>query len=368
MSEKKQYFLMGTVLGCFVGVFLFAIVYIIYNFDGKGNHPKTNQISYQVDVESIVNQAIKKASPSVVGVVRFKETKENGTGSGVIYKLTDDFAYIVTNNHVIKDGTKIEVAFQDERRVEATVLGNDVITDLAVLIIPRENISEHMTFSNSNQLKVGEFVFAIGNPLGLKFYGSATLGIVSSVERLVPIDIDKDGESDWFANVIQTDAAINPGNSGGALVNVDGKLIGINSMKVAGTQVEGLGFSIPANIVFKVVSDIEKYGEVQRPYIGIHLVSMNKLHTEDKIGLGVGYLNKGIYVNDVIANSPADRKRIRIDDIIVKMNQEEIKDVTDFRLKLYKLQINDEITLTIIRGNKAIDIKMNLEAKPIKKT
>jgi len=134
-------------------------------------------------------------------------------------------------------------------------------------------------------------------------------------------------------------------------------------MKVAGTQVEGLGFSIPANIVHKVVSDIEKYGVVKRPFIGIHPISMNKLHTEDKLGLGVGYLDKGIYVNDVIANSPAKKAGIEIDDIIVKINNEDIKDVTDFRLKLYKLQIGDEIILTYIRGNKALDVKMNLEAK-----
>ncbi|QVK17410.1 trypsin-like peptidase domain-containing protein [Mycoplasmatota bacterium] len=361
MQERKQIFLVGTVIGGLVGVFLFVLVYVVYHFDGEKSKTPINKISYQVNVDSVINQAIKKASPSVVGIVRFKNNRESGTGSGVVYKLTKDRAYIVTNYHVIKDGSKVEVAFQNEERVEAEVIGDDVITDLAVISIPKGNLTEYMDFSDSGELNVGEFVFAIGNPLGLNFYGSATLGIVSSIERLIPIDIDKDGESDWFAHVIQTDAAINPGNSGGALVNVDGKLIGINSMKISSTQVEGIGFSIPSNIVYQVVNDLENYGSVKRPFIGIHPISISKLSTEEKKGLGIDYLTKGIYVNDVTPNSSAQKSGIEIDDVIVKVNEDEVKDVTDFRYKIYQHELGDEIKLTIIRGNKRIEIKFNLE-------
>ncbi len=362
MSEKKQVFLVGTIIGGFVAVFLFIFVYIIYNYDGNSIIP-VQKISYQVNVESIINQAIKKASPNVVGVVRFKDNRETGTGSGVIYKLTEDKAYIVTNQHVVRDGDKIEVAFQNKDRIEAEVVGSDLITDLALIRIPKGNIIENMNFSDSNNLQVGEFVFAIGNPLGLNFYGSATMGIVSSTERLIPIDNDKDGESDWFANVIQTDAAINPGNSGGALVNVDGKLIGINSMKIAGSQVEGLGFSIPSNIVYQVLSDLETYGEVKRPFIGIQPVSVEKLKSEDKLSLGIDYLTKGIYVNDVTPDSSAYKSGIKINDVITKVNNEEVKNVTDFRYKLYQHKIGDEITLSIIRENKGIEVKILLKPK-----
>ncbi len=363
MNERKQIFLIGTIIGGFVGVFLFVLVYVVYHFDGHVNSVPVNKIAYQVNVDSIINQAIKKASPDVVGVVRYKNGRESGTGSGVIYKLTDDKAYIITNHHVIDGGEKIEVAFQNENRVEAEVLGDDVITDLALISIPKGNITEHIEFSDSNELQIGEFVFAIGNPLGLSFYGSATLGIISSTERLIPIDIDKDGENDWFANVIQTDAAINPGNSGGALINVDGKLIGINSMKIASTQVEGLGFSIPSNIVYQVMCDLEKYGEVKRPFIGIQPVSLSKLTTIEKKGLGVDYLTKGIYVNDIVPDSTAIKSGIKIDDIIVKVNNEEVKDVTDFRYKIYQHALGDTITLSIIRDNKALDVPITLESK-----
>ncbi len=363
MNERKRIFLIGTVIGSFIGVLLFVLVYVVYHYDGSKNYVPVNKISYQVNVDSVINQAIKRASPSVVAVVRYKDNRESGTGSGVVYKLTEDKAYVVTNFHVIDDNDKIEVAFQNEIRVEAEIIGQDMITDLAVITIPRGNQSDYMEFSDSNHLQVGEFVFAIGNPLGLNFYGSATLGIISSTERLVPIDIDKDGESDWFANVIQTDAAINPGNSGGALVNVDGKLIGINSMKIASTQVEGIGFSIPSNIVNQVIDDLEHYGEVIRPYLGIHPISISKLSTEDKLSLGVNYLTKGIYVNDVSPNSSANLSGIKINDIIVRVNGEEVKDVTDFRYKIYKYQIGDEITLSIIRDNKALDIKIILQTR-----
>lgn len=362
MSERKQFFLIGTVIGGFIGVFLFVLVYFIYNLDVNLNTP-IQKISYQVNVDSIINQAITKASPSVVGVVRSQKNRETGTGSGVIYKLTEDKAYIVTNHHVVKDGDKIEVAFQNKDREEAKVVGSDVITDLALITIPKGNLTENMNFSDSGNLQVGEFVFAIGNPLGLNFYGSATMGIVSSTERLIPIDNDKDGDSDWFASVIQTDAAINPGNSGGALVNVDGKLIGINSMKIAGTQVEGLGFSIPSNIVYQVLSDLEMYGEVKRPFIGIHPVSIEKLKSEEKLSLGIDYLTKGIYVNDVTPNSSAYKRGIKINDVITKVNNEEVKDVTDFRYKIYQHRLGEEVTLSIIRQNKGIDIKIMLETK-----
>ncbi len=363
MSERKQIFLIGTIIGGFVGVFLFVFIYIIYHFEDNGFNLPLSRISYKVNVDSITNQAIKKASPCVVGIVRYTNDKETGTGSGVIYKLTDDKAYIITNYHVIKDSTKLEVAFQNEDRVEAKVIGDDIITDLAVITIPRGNITDKIEFSDSSEIEVGEFVFAIGNPLGLNFYGSATMGIVSSRERLIPIDYDKDGESDWFANVIQTDAAINPGNSGGALVNIDGKLVGINSMKIANSQVEGIGFSIPSNIVYKVVNDLENYAEVKRPFIGIHPVSISNLSEENKKSLGIEYLTKGIYVNDVVPNSQAEKSGLKINDVIVRINSEEIKNVTDFRYELYKHELGEEITLSIIRNSKALEIKVKLQAK-----
>ena len=360
MGQKRQIFLLGTVAGILIGVLLFVLIYLLFYL---GNNISFKKIAYNVDVDSAVNQAIEKASPSVVGIVRIINEKESGTGSGVIYKITNKYAYIVTNHHVVKDAEKIEVAFQNELRREAKLIGDDLISDLAVIRIPKGNITDYMEFSDSDNLHVGEFVFAIGNPLGLNFYGSATLGIVSSKERLIPIDVDKDGESDWFAHVIQTDAAINPGNSGGALVNVAGKLVGINSMKIAGSQVEGIGFSIPTKIVLKVINDIENYGEVIRPFIGIHLFSVNKLTAENKSEIGLEYLTNGVYVNDVVPDSSAKRAGIKINDVITKIDGTVIKDVSDFRYQVYQKALGDVIKITIIRNNKALDLNLVLQKK-----
>lgn len=350
MRSLRKAFLTGTIIGGLVGAMFFSFIYFTFYYHRV-------EASNPYHLELATSYAIEKASPHVVGIMRINNGKETGSGSGVIYRLDEEKAYIVTNSHVIKDAQKIEVAFENEERVVAEIIGDDIITDLAVLAIPRGNINEVIEFGDSSNIRVGEFVVAIGNPLGLNLYGSATLGIISSKERLIPIDYDKDGQYDWYASVIQTDAAINPGNSGGALVNLEGKLIGINSMKVAGSSVEGIGFSIPANIVKRVVNDIEVYGEVRRPYLGIEVINAALVTNTHE-------LKQGVYVNDVVPYSSAYNAGIKINDIIIAINGEKIKDVMDFRHKLYQYEIGDTITLTVVRRNKTFTFDIVLQGKP----
>src|SRR5699024_6395793 len=209
--------------------------------------------------------AVEKARPAVVSVLNLQqqtsffgtemsdELLEAGTGSGVIYKLDGDYAYIVTNHHVIDGASGIQINTADGESIEAELLGSDVWTDLAVLRVPKGNIEDVIEFGNRDELLVGEDAIAIGSPLGDMFSGSVSRGIVSALDRAVPVDIDGDGTIDWEATVLQTDAAINPGNSGGALVNSDGQLIGINSMKIGLDNVEGIGFAIPSNDVKSII-------------------------------------------------------------------------------------------------------------------
>jgi serine protease Do len=220
-----------------------------------------------VTVNSDIIDAVERVSDAVVGVINIKQgnywsAQGEGTGSGVVYKKTNGHAYIVTNHHVIEGASQIEVSLSDGSRVPAELIGTDAITDLAVLKISDEGVSTVAEFGNSELLRVGEPAIAIGNPLGLQFSRTVTQGIISATERSVPVDLNKDGRVDWEAEVLQTDAAINPGNSGGALINIQGQVIGINSMKMAGS-VEGIGFSIPSAIAIPVVNDLETYGEVQ---------------------------------------------------------------------------------------------------------
>ena len=196
-----------------------------------------------------VTKAVEKAGKGVVGITNIQTSNfwsngqggSDGVGSGVIYKKAGDTVFIVTNHHVVEGATQLEVTLADGTKVAGDLRGSDVWTDLAVVEISSEGIADELVaeFGDSEALKIGEPVLAIGNPLGLQFSGSVTQGIVSGVNRTVPVDINKDGIPDWNAEVIQTDAAINPGNSGGALINIAGQVVGINSMKIAQAAVEG---------------------------------------------------------------------------------------------------------------------------------
>ena len=189
--------------------------------------------------------------------------KRRGTGSGVIYKKAGNKAYVVTNQHVVEGATHLEVTLTDGTKIPAKLLGGDIWTDLAVLEIDTNHVKKIAEFGNSDVLKMGEPVMAIGNPLGTTFSGSVTQGIISGINRTIPVDINQDGIMDWQAEVLQTDAAINPGNSGGALINIAGQLIGINSMKIAQSAVEGIGLSIPINYAKPIISDLEQFGVVK---------------------------------------------------------------------------------------------------------
>ncbi|WP_042375570.1 S1C family serine protease, partial [Neobacillus jeddahensis] len=208
------------------------------------------QISY--DVNSDTTKAVDKTGAAVVGINNIQSSsfwsdnteqteQEAGTGSGVIYKKEGGKAYVVSNHHVVEGATKLEVSLEDGTKIPAKLLGSDVWTDLAVLEIDASKIKKVAEFGNSDSLKMGEPVIAVGNPLGATFSGSVTQGIISGLKRTIPVDINQDGVVDWQSEVLQTDAAINPGNSGGALINMAGQVIGINSMKIAQEAVEGIG-------------------------------------------------------------------------------------------------------------------------------
>ncbi|MEX2104558.1 MAG: trypsin-like peptidase domain-containing protein, partial [Bacilli bacterium] len=213
---------------------------------------------------SDVVQAVDQAKDAVVGVINLtkmqnrwsRDTKsvEQGTGTGVVFKKEGKFAYIVTNNHVIAGSTDVEVSLSDKDRVKAEVVGADLFTDLAVLKIDASKVKDVVELGDSDQLQPGQTAIPIGNPLGLS--QSVTLGVISATNRSIPVDVDKNGQDDWEINVIQTDAAINPGNSGGALININGELVGINTLKIAQNAVEGLGFAIPINEAKPIIDDL----------------------------------------------------------------------------------------------------------------
>ncbi|MDX8363570.1 S1C family serine protease [Cytobacillus sp. IB215665] len=327
-----------------------------------------------VNVSSQVTDAVDKVSDAVVGVVNIQQAgfwsnneagaQEAGTGSGVIYKKDNGKAYVITNHHVIEGANAVEVSLADGTRVPATILGSDIWTDLAVLEIDGEHVTTVAEFGDSDQINLGEPVIAIGNPLGLEFSGSVTQGIVSGLNRSVPMDINGDGTYDWNSEVLQTDAAINPGNSGGALVNIDGQVIGINSMKIAEQAVEGIGFSIPSNYALPVIEDLEQYKEVRRPYMGVgDLVSLNEIsdyHKNQTLHLPED-VTEGVVIQRVEPNSPASQAGLTELDVIVAMDGVQITDTIELRKYLYNEKaIGDTMEVTIFRDGEEQTVTMKL--------
>lgn len=203
----------------------------------------------------------------------FGSSQEDALGSGVIFKKLEGKAYVITNNHVVKDADSLEVVLVGGETKKATLVGTDNVSDIAVLSIDSKGIGEVAEFGDSSKLRLGETVIAIGNPLGLG--DTLTSGIVSYTNRIIPVSLNQDGVYDWEQEVIQTDAAINEGNSGGALVDLNGKVIGINTMKIADTGVEGLGFAIPVNEITEIVTELILKGHIARPYLGVYTVDLS---------------------------------------------------------------------------------------------
>lgn len=367
----RGFFITG-ILGVFVGA---VIVYFslgllegtnnanqsnLSNITGK-NDGNVNVTKVSLDVTTAVIKASEKASKSVVGITNIQQGflntqgQEAGSGSGVIYKVDNGKAFIVTNAHVIEGANTLEVTMQDGEKRSAEIVGTDYWTDLAVISMDSKKNETVAVLGNSDSLKQGEPVIAIGNPLGLRFSGSVTEGIISGLNRTVPVDINEDNVTDWNAEVLQTDAAINPGNSGGALVNMNGDVIGINSMKISQSAVEGIGLSIPINTVKPVIYDLEKYGKVKRPYMGTGLQSLNEISTYDKLQtLGLPKeVEEGVLVTSIEKNSPAEIGGLKIYDVIVELTGEKTPDLPILRKVLYsKVKIGEKAELKVYRNGK----------------
>jgi len=334
------------------------------------------QVSY--DVTTNVTKAVDKTGDAVVGINNIQSSsfwsdnangeEPSGTGSGVIYKKDGDKAFVVTNHHVVEGAAKLEVTMSDGTKIPAELLGSDVWTDLAVLQIDASKVKKVAEFGNSDSLKMGEPVIAIGNPLGATFSGSVTQGIISGLKRTIPVDIDQNGIVDWQSEVLQTDAAINPGNSGGALINMAGQVIGINSMKIAQNAVEGIGLSIPINSAKPIIDDLEKYGSVKRPYMGVDLKSVTEIpayYQEEALKLPRD-VNYGVALRQVVPNSPAAQAGLKELDVIVEMDGQKINDVIDLRKHLYqKKKIGEKMSIKYYRDGSLKETTLTLSGEKL---
>lgn len=334
--------------------------------------------AFKSEDSSKISDMVEDLSPAIVGITNLQaqsnsslfgssssdssEDTESGSGSGVIFKKENGKAYIITNNHVVEGASSLKVSLYDGTEVTAKLVGSDSLTDLAVLQISDDHVTKVANFGDSSDLRTGETVIAIGDPLGKDLSRTVTQGIVSGVDRTVSMSTSA-GETS--INVIQTDAAINPGNSGGPLLNTDGKIVGINSMKISEDDVEGIGFAIPSNDVKPIAEELLSKGQIERPYIGVSMLDLEQVpqnYQEGTLGLFGSQLNKGVYIREVASGSPAEKAGLKAEDIIIGLKGKEIDTGSELRNILYKdAKIGDTVEVKILRNGKEMTKKIKLE-------
>ncbi|MGB4985257.1 MAG: trypsin-like peptidase domain-containing protein [Erysipelotrichaceae bacterium] len=326
------------------------------------NKVQTNIVNQEVsNITTDLSKVYDTTKEKIVFITTLKGERTVSTGSGIVYNNSDKKLIIVTNNHVIASGDNYKVGFLNGETLEAKLIGKDELTDLAALEVSADYEVKPLVMADSSLTKVGEYVLAIGSPLGLAFQTSTTFGIISGTNRLIGTDLNGDGIEDWDNIVLQTDAAINPGNSGGALINLAGELVGITTLKIANQNVEGMGFAIPSNEVVSIVEQLKSKGSVERPQFGVSGISLADITNYEKNYYGIDLKkNKGIYVTKVISGSAAESAGIQPKDIIVEFDGQEVTNYKSFRLLLYKHQVGDQIAIKVDRNNELVSINVKL--------
>lgn len=369
-KSAKEYIVAGLI-GGLIGALLISIFFMAYfgvNFNNFKNdinstlnsfnlnnstttEPITKTVVLNSGNSSFVTDVVQKVGPAVVGI-KNKGTAYNwwtdeeqeitiGEGSGVI--ISKD-GYVVTNNHVVSGAKSVTVILSGEKEVPATIVGTDALSDIALLKIDPKYVKAVAPLGDSSKVKVGEFVVAIGNPLGQEFAGTVTFGVVSAVNRKL------DMGNGIQIPLIQTDAAINPGNSGGALVNSSGEVIGINTAKISQTGVEGMGFAIPINYVKPIINDLMKYKKVLRPTIGISVMEYY-----DRSGNVMG-----MYISRVYPGTGAAKAGLKEGDIILQIDGKKVTTFSDIQSILSNHKIGDVITIRVLRDGQTKDFKVTL--------
>ena len=281
-----------------------------------------------------IADAVEKVYDSVVTVKNYVRNQLYSTGSGFVFKIDNKYGYILTNYHVISGGNEVSVVFTNNKDEKVTIVGYDEYSDIAVLAVDKSLVLATAQLGSSNDMRIGDTTFAVGTPVDSSVYSwSVTRGILSGKDRMVQVD-------NYVMSVLQTDTAINSGNSGGPLCNSNGEVIGITNMKLASSQIEGMGFAIPIEDAVKNAETIISGKKISRPYLGISIYDSNN------------YFNNtsGVYVESVEKNGAAYNAGIKSGDKILKVNGVEIANTSYFRYQLYKYNIGDKIKITIERN------------------
>ena len=368
---KEHWPKMLIIIGIIV---LLLILNAIFTTVNKNDHTNDSAFNGTAKDETTAMKIAENSVKSVVTVENDlsndttvsdnKNESDNEIGSGVVYKKVGDSIYIFTNAHVVGDQEKQKVTYGNDKSVTGKVIGKDKWSDLAVVKakVADENIKP-MTMGDSNNIKLAEPILVIGNPLGTDFKGSVSQGIVSGLNRHVPVDIDKNDNYDALMKAFQIDAPVNPGNSGGAVVDRDGRLIGIVSLKIDMHNVEGMAFAIPINDVRKIAKELEHKGKVNYPNTEIKIKNIGDLDDSERNAINLpAKVNHGVLIGEVKENGLGDKSGLKKGDVIVELDGKKIEDNLRYRQVIYS-HYDDQKTITakIYRNGAEKNIKIKLK-------
>lgn len=346
--NKKEY--IHLIISFFIGIiFTFIIIIPIAQvFLLKNNLTINIKNKTKIYEKSSLSNSIKKIYDSVISIEL--DNNNSSSGTGFIYKTDNKYAYILTNEHVINSAKKIEVIFSNKKEAKAKLLGSDAYLDIAVLRIDKKYSSLVATLGNSNNLNLGDTIFTVGTPVDIEYQGTITSGIISGKDRKVEANINNYSEEKEIMDMIQIDSPINSGNSGGPLVNINGEVVGICTLKISEQDVESMGFAIPINNIKKYLKTLEKGKNIAWPTMGIEVEDLNNY--EENI--------KGVKITKVEKDSVGDKANLEEGDIITKIGNKKITDSLTYIYELYKYKAGNNIEISYIRNKNKKTCKITL--------
>ena len=340
-------FVMGGVIT--LGILKFTPI-MSYIVDTSGTIITRNDT--QVYEKNSLAASVEKIYDATVLIQAYKNDTLASTGTGFVYKVDSKYGYLLTNQHVVNGTEKITLVMSNDKTVDAEILGGDEYLDLAVLRIAKEDVIQVANIGTSEKSKLGDTVFTVGSPMGYDYRGSVTSGVLSGKERMVTVSVSS-SSNDWVMRVLQIDASINPGNSGGPLLNINGEVIGICSLKLVDSQIEGMGFAIPIEYAMSHASALENKEEIKWPVLGINMLNVTDTSMLYRYNILIDKdIKEGVVVVETADGSGAKQAGLKKGDVIVALAGKKVKDIAYLRYELYQHNAGERVEVTIIRDGK----------------
>lgn len=375
MMDKVKVFLQRHWIKIVIAIIILLLILVLNSIFSHSKHnqninqSENNDKKYTTTMK-IANNAVKSVvtvesnTPKNTSVQKTNTNSDNELGSGVVYKTVGDTIFILTNTHIIDQSDDIKITYDDNKTVQAKVVGKDKWSDVAVLKVKlKDGNIKPLHIGNSNHLVVGESIIVIGNPLGNDFKNTVSKGIISGINRLVPVDFDKDNNNDELIKAFQIDVPVNPGNSGGPVINKTGDLIGIVSLKINMPSIEGMGFAIPINEAQSIANELEKNGKIEYPNTGIAIENVKDMNSYERKMIKLpNEINQGIVVKNLKDGGLGEKSGLKTGDVIVELDSKTLKNNLQYRQILFEhRQDLKTLSAKIFREGKSQKIKIKLK-------